>query len=247
VRVNFADGSTAEHDPLIGADGLRSRVRAQMFGPSDPIYRGYIVWRGLATYAGEAIPHGSNSESWGSGKRFGILNTGRERFTWYAAVSLPRDHRDAPRGRKQELLEMFKGWHEPVEACIASTPEDSILKHAAFDLAPLERWGRGPVTLLGDAAHPCTPNLGQGGCMALEDALALAKSLSNNASIETALRRYERARRRRTSHIQRRSLLMGRIGQWENEVLVAGRRVVTRILPARWFEHNLRSLYAYET
>ncbi|HUA84242.1 MAG TPA: FAD-dependent monooxygenase [Bryobacteraceae bacterium] len=142
---------------------------------------------------------------------------------------------------------MFKGWHEPVEACIASTPEDSILKHAAFDLAPLERWGRGPVTLLGDAAHPCTPNLGQGGCMALEDALALAKSLSTNASIETALRRYERVHRRRTRHVQRRSLLMGRIGQWENEVLVAGRRVVTRILPARWFEHNLRSLYAYET
>jgi 2-polyprenyl-6-methoxyphenol hydroxylase-like FAD-dependent oxidoreductase len=247
VRLNFADGSTAEHDALIGADGLRSCIRSQLFGPSDPIYRGYIVWRGLANYAGEAIPHGSNSESWGSGKRFGILNTGHERFTWYAAVSLPREHRDASQGRKQELLEMFKGWHEPVEACIASTSEDSILKHPAFDLAPLQHWGRGRVTLLGDAAHPCTPNLGQGGCMALEDALALAKSLSTGASTETALRQYERVRRCRTSHVQRRSLLMGRIGQWENELLVVGRRLVTSILPARWFEQNLRKLYAYET
>lgn len=247
VRVHFANGSTAEHDALIGADGLRSRVRSQLFGASDPIYRGYIVWRGLASYGGNSIPHGSNSESWGAGKRFGILNTGHERFTWYAAVTIPRDHQDAACGRKEELLGMFEGWHEPVEACVDLTPEDSILKHPAFDLAPLTRWGRGRVTLLGDAAHPCTPNLGQGGCMALEDALVLAKSVLRNVSIETALRRYEGIRRSRTSHIQRRSLLMGRIGQWDNKLLVAGRRAVTSVLPARLFEHNLTRVYAYET
>ena len=218
-----------------------------MFGASNPIYRGYVVWRGLAQYAGAAMPHGSNSESWGPGKRFGILNTGHGCFTWYAAVNVPRDHEDAACGRRQELLKLFEGWHEPVEDCIASTPEDSILKNGAFDLAPLRSWGHGRVTLLGDAAHACTPNLGQGGCMALEDGLALAKCVSAESSIEVALRRYEVARRRRTSHIQRRSLLMGRIGQWENGAVVAGRRVVTRLLPAWWFEHNLRRVYAYET
>lgn len=246
VRVRFANGSTAEHDALIGADGLRSRVRSQLFGVSGPIYRGYIVWRGLASYAGDAISQGSNSESWGAGKRFGILNTGHERFTWYAAVSLPRDHRDPGCGRKQELMEMFKNWHEPVEACLASTPEESILKHPALDLAPLKRWGRGPVTLLGDAAHPCTPNLGQGGCLALEDALVLASSFRKEARSESALRRYENLRRERTRHVQQRSLLMGRIGQWENAAVAGGRKVITSILPAKIFEHNLRRLYSYE-
>ena len=246
VRVHFSNGAVEEHDAVIGADGIRSRVRSQLFGASDPIYRGYTVWRGLADYDGDAIPQGSNSESWGAGKRFGILNTGRGRFTWYAAVNVPRDHDDASCGRKQELLKMFEGWHEPVEHCILSTPDVSILKNGAFDLAPLGSWGRERVTLLGDAAHPCTPNLGQGGCMALEDALALAKCLSAESSIEAALRRYETVRRRRTRHVQHRSLLMGRIGQWENGMMVAGRRLVTPLLPTWWFEHNLRRVYAYE-
>lgn len=247
VWVQFANGTTEEHDALIGADGIHSRVRSHLFGESDPIYRGYTVWRGLASYGGDAISHGCNSESWGTGKRFGILNTGHGRFTWYAAVNVDRDHQDASCGRKQELLKMFEGWHEPVEACIASTEETSILKNGAYDLAPRRRWGRQRATLLGDAAHPCTPNLGQGGCMALEDALVLARHMSNESSMEAALRRYEAARQRRTSHIQRRSLLMGRIGQWESGAAVTGRRVVTSLLPARWFEHNLRRVYAYET
>src|ERR1700739_751619 len=99
------------------------------------------------------------------------------------------------------------------------------------------------VTLLGDAAHPCTPNLGQGGCMALEDALALAKCFSSERSVESALLRYESLRRRRTGRIQNRSLCMGHVGQWQNRAVVAGRSAVTSLLPAALFEHNLRRVY----
>jgi 2-polyprenyl-6-methoxyphenol hydroxylase-like FAD-dependent oxidoreductase len=99
--------------------------------------------------------------------------------------------------------------------------------------------------LLGDAAHPCTPNLGLGGCMALEDALVLAKSFSQEASPESALHRYEALRRGRTRHVQQRSLLIGHIGQWENRLVAGGRQMVTSMLPARIFERNLRSIYSY--
>jgi 2-polyprenyl-6-methoxyphenol hydroxylase-like FAD-dependent oxidoreductase len=132
-----------------------------------------------------------------------------------------------------------------VERLIEATEEAAILKNGAYDLAPLKRWGQGRITLLGDAAHPCTPNLGQGGCMALEDALVLAKSLRKEASIESALRRYESLRRQRTRHVQQRSLLMGNIGQWENPLMAGGRQVVTRMLPAKLFERNLRRVYSY--
>jgi 2-polyprenyl-6-methoxyphenol hydroxylase-like FAD-dependent oxidoreductase len=244
VRVHFAGGISVEHDFVIGADGIRSRVRSQLLGVHEPIYRGYTVWRGIARITG-VVPSGSNSETWGRGKRFGILNTGGERFTWYATANTDADHVDSSEGRQRALLQMFAGWHEPVERLIAATDEDNILKNGAYDLAPLRRWGYGRVMLLGDAAHPCTPNLGLGGCMALEDALVLAKSFCKEASPELALRRYEKLRRERTRHVQQRSLLMGNIGQWENPLIAGGRRVVTRMLPAKIFERNLRKVYSY--
>jgi 2-polyprenyl-6-methoxyphenol hydroxylase-like FAD-dependent oxidoreductase len=246
VRISFAGGLVAEHDAVIGADGIRSRVRAELFGHSDPIYRGYTVWRGVARYDGDAIPVGANSETWGAGKRFGILNTGPAMFTWYAAVNVPPHHLDGPAGRQRELQEAFVGWHEPIADLIGATNDDQIMKNGAYDLVPLRRWGERRVTLLGDAAHPCTPNLGQGGCMALEDAAVLAKCFAQETEPEFALRRYETLRRQRTRHIQQRSRLMGEIAQWENRIVVAGRRVVTGLLPARLFEHNLRRVYSYE-
>jgi 2-polyprenyl-6-methoxyphenol hydroxylase-like FAD-dependent oxidoreductase len=246
VRISFADGLVAEHDAVIGADGIRSRVRSELFGHSDPIYRGYTVWRGVVRYHGGAILPGANSETWGAGKRFGILNTGQGKFTWYAAVNVPPHHLDAPAGRKRELQKAFLSWHQPIADLIAATNDDEIMKNGAYDLVPLRRWGQGRVTLLGDAAHPCTPNLGQGGCMALEDAAVLAKCFDQETPPEVALRRYETLRRQRTRHIQQRSRLMGEIAQWENRIVVAGRRVVTGLLPARLFAHNLRKVYAYE-
>ncbi len=244
VTVQMAGGANGEHDLLIGADGIHSRVRSQLFGIHKPIYRGYMVWRGLTRLTG-AMPSGSNSETWGLGKRFGILSTGGDRFTWYATANIDVDHKDSPDGRRQELLRMFAGWHEPVERLIQATDEGGILKNGAYDLEPLKRWGSGRVMLLGDAAHPCTPNLGLGGCMALEDALTLAKAFRKEATVELALRRYQSLRRERTRHVQKRSLMMGHIGQWENRFIAGGRQMVTGMLPAAIFERNLRRIYSF--
>ena len=128
---------------------------------------------------------------------------------------------------------------------LESTDENETLKNGAHDCAPLQHWGKGAVTLLGDAAHPCAPNLGQGGCMALEDAVILATCLGSGSPTDAALRRYESLRFHRTKHIRQRSLLMGYIGQWQTPLFVNGRNIVTLMLPARLIERNLRRVYSY--
>ena len=246
VRLTFEGGRIAEHDLVIGADGIRSRVRSELFGAIEPTYRGYSVWRGLAHYQGKDIRLGANSETWGVGKRFGILNVGLGKFTWYATANEPPGRLNSPADWKRELLDRFHPWHKPITDLIAATDDSEILKNGAYDLAHLRRWTKGRVTLLGDAAHPCTPNLGQGGGMALEDAAMFAKCITGALTPEAALKRYEHLRRHRTRHIQQRSRLMGGIGQWENPIVVAGRRVVTGVLPALFFELRLRRVYSYE-
>jgi 2-polyprenyl-6-methoxyphenol hydroxylase-like FAD-dependent oxidoreductase len=250
ARLHFANGATAEYDAVIGADGIRSRVRDSLFGRIDPVYRGYTVWRGVAHLpraSAATLETEVNSETWGAGHRFGILATGPDVFTWYATANRTAGQPDPPCGRKRELLEMFQQWHAPIPDLLNAMDDSAILKNAAYDLRPLRAWGKGSITLLGDAAHPATPNLGQGGGMALEDAAVLAKCLQAGSRVEPALRRYEALRRSRTRHIQSRSRLMGSIGQWQWPALVAGRRIVTRLLPAEPFEWNLRRVYAYET
>ena len=246
VQVDLAGGASAHHDAVIGADGIRSPVRAALFPGVAPVYRGYTVWRGVSAYQGLAIGAGENSETWGKGSRFGILDIGHGRFTWYATANGPRRQGPPPdvAGLKRQLLLHFAGWHAPVSELIEAA--ELILENGAWDLDPLPRWTAGRVTLLGDAAHACTPNLGQGGCMAIEDALVLAQSLSRASSMEGGLRRYEELRIPRTRGIQQRSLLMGSIGQWQNHALVAARGWVTSLLPASLFEWNLRRVYSYE-
>jgi 2-polyprenyl-6-methoxyphenol hydroxylase-like FAD-dependent oxidoreductase len=230
AKAEFADGSSVRGDFLIGADGLRSVVRAQLFGDSPPRYAGYTCWRGVARLGPDALPSGTAFETWGRGRRFSVHPCGPGRLFWWATHNEPAAGRDGPGGRKADVQALFSNWHEPIPAVIAATPE--ILRNDIEDRPPVREWGRGCVTLLGDAAHPTTPNLGQGACQALEDAVVLADQLRRGGSIASALRTYEDRRRRQTSRITIESLRFGRIAQWENPVACTLRDGATRLVPS---------------
>jgi 2-polyprenyl-6-methoxyphenol hydroxylase-like FAD-dependent oxidoreductase len=138
------------------------------------------------------------------------------RVYWFATGNAPEGGDDGPAGSRAALLEAFRGWHEPVEALIQSTDEGAILRTDIYDPDPLgETWGEGSVTLLGDAAHPMTPNLGQGACQAIEGAVVLARCLGKPGEagdVAGALRRYEALRAGRTAAIVRRSRRIGKVG-----------------------------------
>lgn len=229
-------GVCAGGDVLIGADGLHSRVRAQLLGARPPRYAGYTCWRGVAQIQHPRQPETLLRESWGPGRRFGAVSIGRGRVYWFATLNAPAGECDDPASIKSRLLALFHGWHAPVEEILAATPPAAILRNDCSDRRPVKRWGAGRVTLLGDAAHPTTPNLGQGACQAIEDAVALARQLGTGTrggtmeEIDAALRRYERIRMPRTAAIVKASRQLGFFGQWNNSVLCALRNFIMRRL-----------------
>ncbi|HEU0052664.1 MAG TPA: FAD-dependent monooxygenase, partial [Longimicrobium sp.] len=178
VVAHFDGPGAVAGRALVGADGLWSAVRAQLLGDGRPIYRGYPVWRGVARLeAGDAVPE--LCETLGAGRRFGIAPIGGGRVCWWATANEPEGTDDAPEGRKAKLLRLFGRFHAPIPMLLDRTPEEEMLKNGTYDRPPVRGWGRGLVTLLGDAAHPTTPNFGQGGCLAVEDAAVLAAALGD--------------------------------------------------------------------
>ena len=243
VTARFTNGEAVRGDVLIGADGLHSVVRAQLFCDHSLRYAGYTAWRAIVrTSHPRIVP----CESWGPGQRFGIIPLGDGRVYWYATKNLPEGERDSPRQAKQNLMRAFHGWHDPVEALIQATDESAIFRNDIYDRDPLPRWSEKRVTLLGDAAHPMTPNLGQGGCQAIEDAVVLAACLANCDQVDSALRWYQDRRIPRTSRIVLQSRRIGEIGQWENWLFCFVRNAAIRVVPSRIKARQIASVAVYE-
>ncbi len=240
VTATFSNGQTASGDALIGADGLHSAVRAHLHGDRPPDYCGYTAWRGVTTFDHARLKVG---ETWGRGQRFGQMPMRDGQVYWFATANVPAGQ-TSPDGEKAELLRRFRGWHEPIEALVTSTPDAAVLRNDMYDRRPLRTWGRGRITLLGDAAHPMTPNLGQGGCQAIEDAVVLASSLrdATGEGIERGLRHYEATRIARTSMFVTTSRRIGAIGQLENPVLVSMRNGLVRTVGGRMQARQMATL-----
>jgi 2-polyprenyl-6-methoxyphenol hydroxylase-like FAD-dependent oxidoreductase len=244
ITSHFADGQEHQMDVLVGADGLHSVIRAQLLGQQPARYSGYTCWRGVASFEDGHVSPGISSETWGRGRRFGMLPIGNGRVFWYATYNSPAGGQDLSGERKPRLLRLFQGWRTPIAALIEATDEATILRNDILDRQPVHHWGSGRVTLLGDAAHPPTPNLGQGACQALEDALVLARCLGGKREPAASLRAYEAHRMKRSATIIEESYLFGKIGQWEHPLLCALRDGLTPLAFATflqsWFSANLR-------
>ncbi|HSE26228.1 MAG TPA: FAD-dependent monooxygenase [Pyrinomonadaceae bacterium] len=262
VTTTFSNGNVVESDVLIGADGIHSRVRSELIKEAAPIYRGYTVWRGISSVRPGSLSAGTAVEVQGKGKRFGMGPVGSGKIGWWATVNAANtsttvSERTTPTRWKlgeralptqdvqRELLRMFDGWFRPVLQLIESTPSSSILKTGAFDRPPSGIWSSAALTLLGDAIHPTTPNLGQGGCQAIEDAMVLARCL-NEFAPEEAFTRYERLRRGRTTRIARCSRIYGNVGQWESIFGRALRRSMLSLVPEAVLHRLMDLIFAYD-
>ncbi|MFI9006424.1 FAD-dependent monooxygenase [Actinosynnema sp. NPDC053489] len=224
--------SVAELDAdLVGADGIGSAVRRELFpGMPRPVYAGATAWRSVTT---ARFPRDlAIGQTLGPGVEFGVLPLGDGRVCWYAAVVAPAGGR--AEDELGEVRRLVAGWHDPIPALLDATPPGTVLRHDLHELAaPLPTYVRGRVALLGDAAHAMTPYLGQGACMAIEDAVVLAAACARAGDVPTALAEYDRRRRPRTQAMARASRALGRVGhRVRNPVAVAVRDAVMRAVPA---------------
>lgn len=203
VEVHFDGRDTVQADLLIGADGLNSAVRQTMIGDGDPRYAGRMSWRAVLKYSHEMLPANEvMSMTAPDGKIFGFFDLGSGYMFWSAASLWPDESLIQTGDAKSRIQEKFGNWAEPVPAILKVTDTEDIVERPIYDRPPLQTWSQGRVTLLGDAAHPMVPLLGQGANTAFEDAWELSQYLCHAPDIETAFANYENSRKPRTQIIQ---------------------------------------------
>lgn len=227
-------------DIVVGADGVRSTVRRSLFGEEPLRYGGHRAWRAGTRFDDERT-RDRFVEVWGVAGGFGFGPAGSGRVYWYCFEAVP-EGAPAPERPRDEFLGRYGGWFDPIPALIESTEPDAIEPTFTYDRPPRRTWGRGRVTLLGDAAHPMKPNIGQGAAQALEDAVVLGSCIGSNRDPEDALREYERRRVKRANAVVRASRRTGRAAEVRSPLAARLRDVVMKVLPDRLTVAQLRGI-----
>lgn len=228
VTLALAGGREVVGRALVGADGLRSAIRTQVLGETELRYAGYTSWRGVTGpgVAATLPPEFEGGEAVGRGERFGWIAVGGGRVYWFGVAVAPAGGRDDdPRAA---VRARFATWAVPAAALIDATAATDVLRTDIHDRASSPTWGAGRVTLLGDAIHPMTPNLGQGGGQAVEDAVVLASCVGADGDVAAALRRYEATLRERAHRMVRESRSLGRLFQARGAVTSRLRNLLLR-------------------
>jgi 2-polyprenyl-6-methoxyphenol hydroxylase-like FAD-dependent oxidoreductase len=243
VVLRFHDGSSEFANYLIACDGIHSVVRKQFLPESTLRYAGYTCWRAVI----DEIPPGINmeetSETWGAGCRFGIVPLTGNRLYWFACVNAKQNDMLMKSFRIPELLSYFSDFHFPVQEILRATKNDQLIWSDIADIKPLQKFAFGNIVLMGDAAHATTPNMGQGACMAIEDAAILANCIEDYTTPEEAFKYFEQKRIKRTTRIVNESWLLGKAAQLENPLLVMLRNTAIRMTPDSVSERQMKFIH----
>lgn len=203
AEVHFADGSSTQADLLIGADGTHSLTRTYVLGQQvQRRYAGYVNWNGLVEISEDLAPAQQWTTYVGEGKRASLMPVADGKFYFFLDVPLPAGLDNNRDEYKKLLKQYFVDWCQPVQQLIERLDPQKTNRVEIHDIEPFTQFYKGRVVILGDAAHSTTPDIGQGGCQAMEDAIYLARSLQiNTLGVEDALRRYQNKRNERANEL----------------------------------------------
>jgi 2-polyprenyl-6-methoxyphenol hydroxylase-like FAD-dependent oxidoreductase len=226
--ARLAGGEEVAGALLVGADGLESTVRARF--DSTPLrYAGYTEWRGIAPYP--AMEPGVHVQWYGPGAVFGIVPLLDGMAAWFGRRNAAPGGADERGSRRRKLLDLYRAWEAPVTGVLEASAESGIARADIYDLPARRRWGQGRISLLGDAAHPTTPTLGQGAGLAIEDAVVLARCVEERGPTQEALAEYERHRLSRTAKVVKTSRSQGAPNLWTGGLACRVRDTMLSSLP----------------
>lgn len=240
VRIRLAEGGIRETEALIGADGVNSVVARALNGALTYRYVGYTAWRGVAA---RALDPALAGETMGSGAEVGHVPLGPDHTYWFATERAPEGWRP-PGGDHAYLTAKLASWAQPIPELIAATDPADLLRNDLYDREQPRHWSRGPVVVVGDAAHPMRPHLGQGGCQGLEDAAILARFLQLRPDPAQAFASFAAFRRRRVRPLVRESAMIGRIVNLRPALLSGAASRASALLPEVVVTRHLAAIAA---
>lgn len=243
TTLYFLDGTKAQADYVIASDGIHSAIRKKVLPHTQSRFAGYTCWRATIDAPSENFLTNNAVESWGNGARFGMVPLSKNRIYWYACVNAAANDPIMRCSTIEEVQHFFKSFHDPIPRLLELTRNEQLIWSDIIDLKPIEQFAFGKVVLIGDAAHATTPNMGQGACMAIEDAAVLTNCLDQCESVEEAFQKFEKKRIARTTKIVNTSWTLGKISQWQHPVAAALRNTALRMTPANVSEKQMKYLF----
>lgn len=245
LELNRADGTSSTHhfDIVVGADGIRSTVRDQLFPKTSFTYSGYTCWRFVANDVPEVT---ETCEMWGKGRRFGVVPLPNGQVYCFSTLNAAPNDPSMKSVGWPEFKELFGEFGGDVPKILDSIDDDVPLIHGDLEQVYLPRWFSDSAVLLGDAAHAMTPNMGQGAAMAIEDAWVLAECLAEEGTVGGAFDRYQKRRQPRVNSIQHQSWQIGKIAQWEGALPCFVRNTIMKWVPNKGAMKSLEKLLTQE-
>lgn len=237
VAVREPADVAGEGSAVIGADGTRSVVARWLNGPLRDRYVGYTAWRGVASIG---IDPSIAGETLGPGAVVGHVPLGPDRTYVFATERVPEGQANADEWAY--LATRFAEWPDPIPELIAATGPAELLRNDLYDRTTARRWARGSTVIIGDAAHPMRPHLGQGGCQGLEDAAILARLIGSGTDVPGAFARFASLRRRRVLPIVRESQRIGQVLNLRPEWLGSAAAHASALVPERALARHLSAL-----
>lgn len=226
--LKFDNGKLHQSSLLIGADGLNSIVRQQLFPNNEVRHAKQVCRRGIANFKLPSAYVNELNEAWGKNERFGFVQISENKAYWYALKSYKNDKSEFD---VNEIDGYFEDFSSIVKDIIAATPKENINTAEMTDLRPTKNWYKERVCLIGDAAHATTPNMGQGACQAIEDAYVLSECL-NKYDAHKAFEVFQKLRMPKAHQVVKASWMLGKMAHSTNPIFIGLRNQIMRLTPA---------------